>query len=654
MPDLTTFAKSLPPPLRQLAKAAYRGLADLRFAMIRPYYEGRRTARRAILEPVARDGKPVVLFLAAEAGLTQYFTGHALLAKTLNETGHQALILSCAGALAHCNVRSSSASAGDRARTCAGCRKMALTLNDRYGFADVGLESLVGSDENAQIAALIAETGGRPWTLSHDGIAFGEFALGETLRAQRKLDVGEFDAADHAELVAAATSGLRVYFAVRKLTTRFNIKRIVYYGAYAHWLPAVMYARNRAIATTQIEHGYNRDIDIRLLNLRPAPVHEQQMIQTKQWPDYCNVPLDPDMVQQIAESGLFRLSNHGGRSTHSPNFVRRDRSILEEFGLSTAKRTLVAYSSSADELSAARHIYRGLGIDYGDSPSPFPDSNSWLTSLIAWAGKQPDLQLIVRLHPRMASPAGQPLSVEEQGLRALLTEIPDNVRIIWPRDKVSSYNLAEAADLVLVSWSTIGLELSRFGVPVIAAFSDRGSFAVGSFIGFAATAERYFADIRAALGKPASQALIAEAIRWTHFIFLSPTVSFAESVPASDFAGIPDWKMPADRERILRTLVDNQDASAMRMASLVRGDRALAAETAAVRHAVEYFLIFFMTGHDAPDGRIEAVTAGADNNVTLTYQGKVFHYWSPLAHRLAVLWKGSAPAPILERENVGA
>ena len=656
MRKVITFAKQLPPPLRGIAQVLYQLSSKAGFALKKPYYLACRTGRRAALGALERNKKPAILFLASEAGLTQYFTGHALLARTLNETGHQAIVLSCAGGLPHCNVKSAARAApGHGDALCGQCRSASLALGHKYGLADISLENLVGQPEQAEIDTIIAATNGKPWTISHDGIAFGEFAQGESLRARRKLNIDEFDAADHADLLATIQSALRVYFAVRKLATRLNITRIVYYGAYGHWLPTVTYARRSGIPTTQIEHGYNRDIDVRLLNLRPAPVHEQQMRQTLRWADYRDIPLDPATARRVAESGLFRLSNHGRRSTHSPNFELRQTSILEEFGLSVEKKTLVAYSSSADELSAAKHIYRGLGLDYGNGARPFEDSNTWLVSLISWAGAQSDLQLVVRLHPRMATPAGQPLSVEEQELRNLLTVLPENVRVIWPRDKISSYNLAEVADAVLVSWSTIGLELARLGVPVIAAFSDRGSFAVGSFIGFEETAERYFAAIRSAIDRGASCALIAEAMRWTHFLFLSPTVDFSASVPSDDFTGVPDWKMPADRSRILRTLIDGKDASEQRMAELPRGNLAVARETEAVRRSIEYFIIFFMTGQDAPEGQIESVSALPAYMVALSYRGKLYRSRSPLAHRLAVLWNGGTQAtPTLELGTVRA
>jgi hypothetical protein len=649
MSSLTKLAHVTLRSLTRAGTVPVRLARKLGFGLVQPYYAARRDRRRSRLAAVEKEKRPVILFLSAEAGLAQYFAGHALLAKTLSETGHPSILLSCGGDLHHCSVKS--ASQDTSARVCIRCRRAALVLGNKYDLPDIALESLIGDAEKAQIRSLLAQTNGAPGTLQHEGIAFGEFALGESLRARRKLDVSEFTAKDHADLLATVTSALMVYFAVKKLADRFAITRIVYYGAYAHWLPTVVYARRHNIAATQIEHGYNRDVDRRLLNLRPAPVHEQQMLQVLRWAEYRDIPLDPATVRLVAEAGLFRLSNHGMRSTHSPNFTVRQTGVLEQLGLSPAKKTLVAYSSSADELFAARHIYRGLGLDYGNEAGPFEDSNNWLTSLISWVGVQPDLQLIVRLHPRLATPHGKPLSVEEESLRGLLTAIPDNVRIIWPRDKMSSYNLAEVADVALVSWSTIGLELARFGVPAIAAFADRGSFAVGGFIGFEKTAERYFAAIRAAAGRPSSYAHITEAMRWTHFLFLSPTVDFSDCVPSGDFTGAPDWTMPADRDKILRALVDGEDRSEQRMAEL-RGSADAGAEYAAIRRSLEYYIIFFMTGRDLPAARIEAVMALPNHAVSLTVGGQTCQRQSPLAHRLAVLW--TQTTPIAEPQTLAA
>lgn len=635
--SIAAIKKKLPAPVRRTA-SRIRAIQENIFVI--PYYVLLRGRRRRALTEFARKKKPVVLFLAPEAGLTPFFAAHSLLARTLEENDQTAIVLSCRGSLPTCAVKHQARSADDHPKVCINCRKAALKVGAKYGLKDIAIESLIGRDIKKTIDSILTRSRHEPWSLVHDGIEFGRFALGEVLRDRRKLEASELDDSETAALVVLLSSALRVYFAVEIIAARFNVKRIVYYGAYAWWLPAVLFARRNAIPTTQIEHGYNRDIDFRLINLRPLTVHEQQTQQIAEWPRYRHLPLEPHTITSILESALYRLNNNGGISTHSPNWTRRERPIQEELGLSRHKKTIVAFSSSADEYIGGVHILNALGANFPERQHLFEDSETWLKRLTSWARGRDDLQLIVRLHPRLAnSRGGQPAAKTELSrLRDGLAGAPENVLVVWPQDKISSYNLAEVADVALVAWSTMGLELARFGVPVIACVTGV-SYPVGSFIGFEASPDAYFAAVSAAVHKPASHELITEAFRWTNFLFLSPTVDFSDLVPRNDYWGFPDWRMPARSSHVVRALVHGDDASELQMAELPRGFKAVAAEREAIRRAVERMILLMVTGQDRPRARIGRLTVESEKLVTLKYDGETFRSYSPLAHRLAALWQ---------------
>src|SRR5205807_8907478 len=99
-----------------------------------------------------------------------------------------------------------------------------------------------------------------------------------------------------------------------------------------------------------------------------------------------------------------------------------------------------------------------------------------------------DLQLAVRIHPREGPNKRE--GGTSQHLQKLRREFGAyqhaRVRIIWPEDKTSSYDLGEAADLALVSWSSIGLELARLGVPVLTSTRGIGFLPEGDFLAFRA------------------------------------------------------------------------------------------------------------------------------------------------------------------------
>jgi hypothetical protein len=78
----------------------------------------------------------------------------------------------------------------------------------------------------------------------------------------------------------------------------------------------------------------------------------------------------------------------------------------------------------------------------------------------------PDYQLVVRVHPGEMLGAGHP-SVDI--VRNALPVQPDHVVVVPPESPINTYDLIELAHLGLVYTSTIGLEMTMLGIPVIVA-----------------------------------------------------------------------------------------------------------------------------------------------------------------------------------------
>lgn len=127
---------------------------------------------------------------------------------------------------------------------------------------------------------------------------------------------------------------------------------------------------------------------------------------------------------------------------------------------------------------------------------PFPTMQDWYLELIRWFANRPDWQLVVRTHPVEAK-LDQPMSVAQQ-IDQAIPVLPDNVRLVRPLDKISTYGLMKITDLGLVFASTVGLEMAIRGVPAITAarvhYADRG------FTWDPHTREEFFAQLEKALG----------------------------------------------------------------------------------------------------------------------------------------------------------
>jgi hypothetical protein len=619
--------------------AAKREVAKRR--KIEEAVDTRRDRRRATLERLSANKQPVVLFLAPDAGLKPYYASHSLLAKTVLESGRAAVMLSCNGLLPICSwkfARGMGPTAPGDAQNpaCESCTAQARETGEQYGLIDIAIETLVGERERAKIAEILADNAAAAWETSYDGIEFGALAKGEVLRSRRLLEMSEFTESDHRLLVSIVHSALAIYFAVKRFAETHNLVRIAYFGDYPYWLATVAFAQRRGIAVTNVDHAYHRDIDRRLIGLREGSVNVHMFDrQIHSWPRYRDRPITKEAVERIADSGMFRLVGHGGLSTFSPNWVLRDTPIQVELGLSQEKKTLVAYPSSSDEVVALRQIMALFGKPYGAGEQPFADQVDWLEALTRWAGARDDVQLVIRMHPRIGlSHRHTAKASEYDRYKSVLATLPSNVVVIWPEDKVSSYNLAEVADLALVSWSTIGMELARFGIPVIAAFSGYGSYPTGGFAKFTSDRADHFRLIEQMVGARSSMADVTDAFRWSHYVHVSPLVDVSDVVPSPDFADVPAWSAPRNVERIRQVFIDGKDLSEVTMDALPRGAAAERLEREALVSTLTQFLSFFAAGTSQQNFDLDDVRPEEGGWINYRRAGGWTRRFSPLCARL--------------------
>ncbi len=581
--------------LRRLTRSVRSAKNSIRMAGKRQ----RLKRRSRKIEAIARTGAPVTLFLSPEAGLEPFHASQAILAKTLADAGHAAIVLACNGLLPICTVkfatRTEPTSWDDRENpVCVACRATRRRTADEYELLEINLEDLLNADDRALIEDIIKRFDIAPSTTRYDEIEFGTIALAEVLRDRRKHAVGELDEKDVRLLVALLRSSLAVYLCLQKLAARFNLNQIAYFGEYAYWLPAQIMAARKGYGLLALSHGYHRDIDRRLLSIRPRHYMVHAFEQIEEWENYASYPIPPRIVSEIAAGALFRLTNQGGASTYSPTWSNDSRKIFEELGLSHKRRTIVAYPSSYDEYVCISGQFKALGLAYPDRPQPFADQEAWLRQLVQWVSQRPDLQLVLRMHPRMGvGHRHSTLSSDYRKLRDVFTTVPSNVVVVWPESKISSYSLAEFADVALISWSSIGLELARFGVPVVAAFQRVGPVPLSDFIKFEVETDRYFAVVEAALDEGATIEKISGAFRWTHYLHWGSLIDVSDIVPTPDFPGIPSYRQPRQRALMLEALVKRADVTRLNMAKLDRSGAARLSERAAIVGAIQEFVSFF-------------------------------------------------------------
>jgi hypothetical protein len=157
---------------------------------------------------------------------------------------------------------------------------------------------------------------------------------------------------------------------------------------------------------------------------------------------------------------LFRggsLFGYSARSRGSSNRLR------ERFGAAPGQRILVAAMSSYDELFAAEIAGARRSL-----PLLFPSQADWIRSLVQFVRERKDLLLVIRVHPREFPNKREGVKSEHAAhLESLLTDLPPNVRVNWPADQISVYDLANEASAFLTAWSSVGKEMATLGLPVV-------------------------------------------------------------------------------------------------------------------------------------------------------------------------------------------
>ena len=190
-----------------------------------------------------------------------------------------------------------------------------------------------------------------------------------------------------------------------------------------------------------------------------------------EWPLWRDLALSPALLKSITEHSLLRLAG-GGATVYSPGHGGSTDALYGQLGLSPDRRLLVAYPSSMDEYYANMNMMAGA---LGQCPVPQRSALPRPNDMVARADQACRAkQRSATRHPHSSARGpqhhrhdgiGQPCQ-SQAGIFRLLPACPHHLA----EEPISSYDLAEIADVALSGWSNISLELARFGIPTLTAF----------------------------------------------------------------------------------------------------------------------------------------------------------------------------------------
>ena len=226
------------------------------------------------------------------------------------------------------------------------------------------------------------------------------------------------------------------------------------------------------------------------------------------WEAKGDQPLEDDQIQRLQDLFIAREGGHTWK-----NFARKWQEtpteggveVREKLGLDDRPVVLLATNVLGDSLTLGRQVFSRTMA-------------AWIERTVRFFADREDVQLVIRVHPGETLTHGTSMV---DVIQAELGEIPPQIHLIKPAEKINTYDLLEFADLGLVYTTTVGLEMAMRGIPVLVAgqthYRNRGfTYDPDSW-------EAYFDTLEALLAKPEagrlSQAEVENAWRYAYLFF---------------------------------------------------------------------------------------------------------------------------------------
>jgi hypothetical protein len=182
-----------------------------------------------------------------------------------------------------------------------------------------------------------------------------------------------------------------------------------------------------------------------------------------EWAQWADVPLTPDEEAHLDALLQDRQTpQHPNAFAYSPAPTGRLADVRQDLHLE-AERPLIA-------------VFTGILADTSqyNADRIFAHQAVWLDAVMRLADQRPDWDVVIRLHPvdvaNHVRRQGRLVPIPDR-LGPILADtwpaLPANVRVIQPESPISSHDLLGISRLVLTYVSTVGLEATLRGLPVV-------------------------------------------------------------------------------------------------------------------------------------------------------------------------------------------
>lgn len=518
-----------------------------------------------------------VLILAPEAGLSAHYNTAITIGRILESKGAEVFYIRCFQDLPRCSFKGAlqlpfNESVKNLKKVCTTCLCQSTKTLGIFSLQTIFYKNIFNKVAKKILRNAAQKISENIKNFKFLGLPIGAMCGYEVRIGLKKLILNSDDQETFVAWKSLILSAVKNCLFVLQAHKIYRFSHCISFNDYSYFFAPRLLLEKKQVKTFMVTHAYHMGVDRRKWVIQSKPGLQSIYTDCLQWEKWRQVPLSSEIISKIKEDIYFRLT---GKSPHIYSSQRTGKSF--EAFKKISRKKIVIYTSSPDE-SASLNVLTALGLEYPKPEFTFgtnPENCQidWLNEVVEFIYKNSSIQCIIRVHPREGTNQREPRTSEHLSqLKKILKTLPENIVVIWPEDKISSYDLCDDADLVLTSWSTIGLEMARIGVPVLTCTLGLGGYPNEKFLEFVKSKKLYFDKIKEKLNSLGSYENIKLAFRWWHFAFLSKAINMEKIVHSHDSINLPKISNASCVQDVARTILEGIDQRSLVYKDLCKGN----------------------------------------------------------------------------------
>lgn len=348
---------------------------------------------------------------------------------------------------------------------CEKCLKKSLKLRDTKKVNFININTLDLSKIHYELQKIEGLTEKELIAYEFENINIYNFVLYDYFIVFKKHKKSKIDEDEFRYIKNQILNNVFAIFVVKQIIKEYKIDVLFMIDEYSFQSSIRAWAKSENIKVLFYQHTYSLREELEITNVDSWPLRINDY--KNYWPLFKKTPVSERMVKDTYDNLISRLNN---KATHM--FSKKyDKNLkiekIKKLKLNDRK-VIGLFTSSDDEEKA---IDQNLKIfnKREKHKDVFKSQEEWIDETIKFVEFSNKFSLIIVMHPRLFKSLNSPRLSSDFGYfyKKYNSKNFKNVEFIWPEDNISTYNIIELINISTVAWSSIGIEISLLGIPVI-------------------------------------------------------------------------------------------------------------------------------------------------------------------------------------------